>query len=150
MFHHLREMLVNWLRPLVTPFVLVYWLLMFVATHIPNPAVLMPPQLSDKVLHAAAYFVLYSALSLRHRWIHHQWPNLRWHTILLALTMAYACCDELLQALPLIGRHADWRDWLADCAGLFLAALAAAWIRRRSQSVSSSTADSGHGYCGPG
>jgi len=113
--------------PLIVP---VYWLLMFVATHIPNPAPLMPPELSDKVLHTAAYFVLYSLLCVRHYCIHDQWPDQKYHRVYLTLAIVYACSDELLQALPLIGRHADWLDWLADCAGLFLAALLFAGIRR--------------------
>ncbi|MFP6761972.1 MAG: VanZ family protein [Planctomycetaceae bacterium] len=139
MVQGLQENLVRRLRPWLSLIVAVYWLLMFVATHIPNPSGLMPPGLSDKVLHAVAFFVLYVLLSLRQRCLDQQWPDPQRHRILLVLTVGYAACDELLQALPLIGRQADWRDWAADCAGLLLAAILVDWLRRRSHSASTLT-----------
>ena len=102
--------------------VALYWSVMFIGTHIPNPETIIGPEVSDKLLHFSAYFVLMAMLVGRVRLLSSQWPAfgnlLRW----LLLVTVYATLDELLQAVPGINRHADLHDALADVAGAFTAA----------------------------
>ncbi|MBC8290490.1 MAG: VanZ family protein [Planctomycetes bacterium] len=117
----------NRLKSLATPAVIAYWLLIFVATHIPNPEDLPAPDVSDKLLHFSAYFVLYGLLSLRHRVLGLAWPNSTQQARMLLVTVTYAAVDELLQKLPMVNRNADWLDGVADCGGLLTAA-AITWL----------------------
>ena len=117
------------LRPLATPALTAYWLLIFVATHVPNPEDLPAPDVSDKLLHFSAYFVLYALLSVRHRLLAGGWPGGNCQVKFLLLTTSYAALDELLQMLPGINRNADWLDGFADCGGLLTAA-AIVWLIR--------------------
>ena len=100
-----------------------YWLAMFVGTHIPNPEAIIGPEVSDKLLHFVAYFVLMTLLAGRERLLSVRWPAGRKLGHLLLLVTAYAATDELLQAVPGINRHADLYDALADFAGAFAAAI---------------------------
>lgn len=117
------------LTKLVTPALLAYWLLMFVATHIPNPELLPAPDVSDKLLHFAAYFVLYSLLCLRHQVFRAEWPDAVSQSKLMSVTVVYAVVDELLQAIPAVNRTADWKDGLADCGGIVSAAILVSILR---------------------
>ena len=100
-----------------------YWLAMFVGTHIPNPEAIIGPEVSDKLLHFAAYFVLMALLAGRERLLNAQWPASQKLGRWLLLLTAYAAIDELLQAVPGINRHADLYDALADIAGAVSAAI---------------------------
>ena len=124
-----RYRLENRLRSLATPALAGYWLLIFVATHVPNPEDLPAPDVSDKLLHFSAYFVLYALLSVRHRLLTGDWPDCPRQGWLLLLTSTYAALDELLQMLAIVNRHADWLDGIADCGGLLTAA-AIVWLIR--------------------
>jgi VanZ family protein len=96
-----------------------YWALLFVVMHVPKvPGADLVLRLGDKVLHAAAYFVLgllggWAALRLK-RQIDARWMA-RWGLIYAT----YAAADELLQ--PLIGRVCQFSDWLADVLGVVAA-----------------------------
>jgi VanZ family protein len=91
----------------------VYWIAMFAATHLP---LVQPPvtlRHADKLVHAGMYAVL--ALLLAVVWS--QRATLSWRGIfgILALLAIYGALDEATQ--PLVGRTADVLDWLADVAG---------------------------------
>lgn len=116
-----------------------YWLAMFVGTHIPNPEVLISPETSDKLLHFLAYMVLYSLLAIRHRLHHRLWPEGRAAGRLLMIAGGYAVLDEVLQGIPGIHRQPDIMDALADAAGLLSAAtLVILWRWMTTQGVSTS------------
>ncbi|MCA9144676.1 MAG: VanZ family protein [Planctomycetaceae bacterium] len=90
----------------------VYWLGIFIGTHIPM-GVRGLGRINDKVLHFGAYaglaFLLAAALSTL---------RVRHGTLLLPLVVAavYGCVDELSQmAVP--GRQAEVADWAADVFG---------------------------------
>ena len=90
----------------------VYWMAIFVGTHLPNELPSLE-QIDDKILHFGAYaglaFLLVAAFKAR---------RLRHGTLLLPLAVAaiYGCVDELSQkAVP--GRQADVADWAADVLG---------------------------------
>ncbi len=105
-----------------------YWLFMFVMTHLPRPpGGRLVEELGDKLVHAAAYFLLAFLGSwirhLRHMPLDGAW-FLRWWLIYLG----YAAADELLQ--PLFGRYCQLSDWIADGVGAALALSIAAWIWR--------------------
>jgi len=86
----------------------------FVVTHIPRLAVGTPDSPIDKLVHASGYGVL-AALLLLARWWRPVWPA-------LAALAAWAALDEVTQAIPGLGRSADVEDWLADVAGMAIAA----------------------------
>lgn len=107
-----------------------YWLAMFVGTHIPNPEALISPETSDKLLHFLAYLILYLLLAIRFRLHHRAWPDRRATGRLLLITGCYAVLDELLQGLPGLQRQPDVLDALADIGGLLSAATAVLLWRR--------------------
>lgn len=117
--------------PQIAVFVFVaYWLLLFVATHVPQIPVRQPVTMFDKVAHFFAYALLawLAALVLRLKHRMH-WGS---YALLLAGIAAYAAVDEWLQ--PYFGRTADRGDWIADlfgaAAGLATFALAEQPLRR--------------------
>lgn len=96
-----------------------YWVALFAATHIPGSAMPNTGGLSDKLLHVIAYGILTFLLLLflnskiaikRATW---PWTYLR----ALLVVVAYAVADELLQ-IPIPGRYAEFRDWIADLLGI--------------------------------
>jgi len=89
-----------------------YWLMLFVATHLPK--VPMPHVTnSDKYIHFAAF----AGLAFLLAWSIPTIPNKRWVNVVLALAIAiiYGAVDEISQT-P-VGRTADIMDWAADSAG---------------------------------
>jgi len=106
------------LKKVATPAAAIYWLALYVGTHIPNPDMLIGPHVSDKVLHFGAYFGLYLVLATRIRIIHEAWPTMRQTIILAAMTSLYSAFDEITQGIPVINRHPDIMDAVADCAGV--------------------------------
>jgi VanZ family protein len=89
-----------------------FWTAVFIATHLPRvPRVV--GKVSDKTLHFAAFailgFLLSWVLASRHK-------NVWRHAFFVLLIIAiYGAIDELLQ-IP-VGRHCDFRDWIADMVG---------------------------------
>jgi VanZ family protein len=104
----------------------VYWLTMFLATHLPVQGVMDQLPASDKHLHLGAYAVLGFALPWWSRTQHRR--NQSYPVMLSLLLLAYASIDELLQ-VP-VGRTAEWGDWLADAVGAALGLTVASWLRR--------------------
>ena len=103
-----------------------YWALLFTVMHVPKPpGAHLVQRLGDKVLHAAAYFVLATlggwAAQRRGRRLDGGWM-VRWGLIYAA----YAAADEILQ--PLINRTCQLSDWLADVIGVALALGLAWWL----------------------
>ncbi|HEY8573617.1 VanZ family protein [Phenylobacterium sp.] len=78
------------------------------------------PNLSDKVEHAAGWFVL-TALGLT--------LSPRRPRAIAAYSLGLALAIEMLQAIMPLGRNGDWRDFVADAIGVAAAFLAAAAVR---------------------
>lgn len=92
----------------------VYWVLLFIGTHLPADRIFIPLHLSDKILHAIAF----AGLSFLIAWaVPTNDAKLYQNTLVAALiAVVYAALDELLQ-IP-VGRTADWLDFAADCVGI--------------------------------
>lgn len=111
--------------------VALYWIALFLATHLPVEAVLaeLPP--SDKQLHFWSFALLGCGLPV----LADPQSRFRWSrgALLFGILAVYAAVDELLQ-IP-VGRSAEFLDWLADVAGgalgLCAAILAGQWWHRR-------------------
>ena len=101
------------------------WAGAFVVTHVPPSRLSSIVSLSDKVLHAAGYLALTCAL-LGVLKLHGPGGARRMLTV-VAIVAAYGAVDELTQ--PLVGRHADIIDWLADVTGAGLGVVL--WITAR-------------------
>jgi len=101
-----------------------YWLMMFIATHLPPSSGVSSMPVSDKSQHLTAFFLLGLLLPL--------WNTspltVRRAVKLFLLIITYAALDELLQA-P-VGRTPEWLDWVADAVGACVG-LSAAWGIRR-------------------
>jgi VanZ family protein len=90
----------------------VYWVLLFIATHIPK---VPGPQFSwgDKIAHFCAYAGLayLAAMALR---LKHVAPRIVYPAVILCAAI-YGAIDEWLQIYT--GRDASLYDWLADMLG---------------------------------
>lgn len=119
----------------VTVTLVVYWVAMFIGTHVPSPDLGDVPAGSDKVLHFGAYGGLAFLLGLRIALRTGRFRKLD-AAIVFGITIVYSIIDELLQMIPVLRRTADFYDILADAVGSLcgLAALAVIvwWYRRRS------------------
>lgn len=125
-------------RRLLGSLLLVYWVALFVSTHVPLPKQVHMPGQSDKWIHVAAYAVLACLLGL---WISAtRRLGRRETTIVFVAAAGYAIFDELSQ-LPVEGRHADLYDVFADWLGA-VGGVAASLIWARWASAASWTADS--------
>lgn len=93
----------------------------FVMAVLPHPPQL-PGEPVDKVQHILAFAVLTALACLA-------WPAASRLRVLLALA-GFGALIEIVQAVPMLHRSADWRDWLADTAAI-LAVLALAAAGRR-------------------
>jgi len=96
-----------------------FWAAAFVATHIPPPKTL-PFHASDKVLHAAGYFLLgglllVSMVARRTRRAH------RIAFVICSMSL-YGGFDEITQEL--VKRTASIGDWIADLIGTVVAVIA--------------------------
>jgi VanZ family protein len=98
------------------------WAGLFVITHIPVPKGVPIPTGGDKIIHLVAYFALATlggraaigrGVRIRGRWI------IIW-TLVYA---AFGALDEITQGLPMVNRTPSLADWLANVAGLLLAAV---------------------------
>ena len=107
-----------------------YWVTIFVLTHIPRVPQVPGPQLSDKLIHAVAYFILALLLMC--------WLGPKWAWRVLAIGLIYGAIDELLQ-IP-VGRGCELADWVADGIGTACAVLSHVLVarlldRRRAQAI---------------
>jgi VanZ family protein len=122
-------------KRILTVVLTVYWLAMFVATHIPQVPQDLPMPGGDKGMHFAAYAILALIVSMRCK-LGAAWC---WKAAaqIFAVIAIYGIFDELTQ-IP-VGRHADVLDWLADIAGtvcgLLLAALGGWLVYSRAESL---------------
>lgn len=92
-----------------------YWLLLFIATHLP-PSALPHIRVNDKLVHACAF----AGLAFLIAWaVPTKKTKLHQNTMIAAsISIVYAGFDELMQ-IP-VGRTADWLDFAADCFGIFI------------------------------
>ena len=108
-----------------------YWALMFTGTHWPGGVrVEQVAKHADKVVHFSGYWLLTILLVTAQRATRLQenapsrlWLR-RWGPMVAVVTI-YAAFDELTQ--PYFRRDADILDWLADVAGMFVAAALCEW-----------------------
>lgn len=117
----------TWRATTIRAGIAVYWLAMFLATHLPVGPVVEQLPTSDKQLHFIAYALLGCALP----WWSAANRRTSWRRLmrLYVLVLVYAACDELLQ-IP-VGRSAEWGDWLADAAGSLVGVAIGSWLRTR-------------------
>lgn len=117
----------QWLWKHATGLALVaYWLLLFAATHWPQPPDLSDLPGSDKTLHLTTYALLAFLLA---RTLTGRRPlTLATAAIVLAIIAVYGASDELTQ--PFFGRSLELGDWAADMAGAMIGLLAARYSPR--------------------
>lgn len=115
---------------LVTLFLVGYWIVLFVATHVPSDFPLVPPERTDKLVHFSAFFVLGGLLAAA--WEFAAGRLTVRHLIAAWLVLAaYAAVDEISQ--PPFGRARSFDDWLADVTGVACGLLLfLAWRRWKS------------------
>lgn len=117
-------------QKITTGLLIVYWLALFTATHIPIPQVVQEAGVSDKGLHLLANLIL----------IYLFWftvsdgRKVNWRTMkpwcVLAVMIVYAIFDELTQSF-IPGRSCDPKDLIADftgtCTGLAVFSFFSFW-----------------------
>ena len=93
----------------------VFWVSVFISTHVPSPDLGDLPKHSDKFMHFVAYACLSFLLGLwRAAW---RPMTFRDYATVFGITAAYGVVDELLQAIPILNRSCDPVDALADWCG---------------------------------
>lgn len=115
----------TWLRRASVVVLAAYWVLIFTLTHVPPQDV---PNVGggDKLHHLLGYGLL-GALLYAALWANA--PRLRYAGVtVIVIGMLYGAADESLQ--PLVGRAAEFADWVADVAGVTLAVVSVGWMRR--------------------
>lgn len=93
-----------------------FWMLLFTATHIPQPD-LPTVHVSDKLIHASAFFLLAILLYIT-LWVRGGRVGGIWWKVLIGL-MIYGAFDEWTQQY--VNRTTDLHDWFADCIGIIAA-----------------------------
>lgn len=115
------------LRPWVKAALVLYWIALFLGTHVPQPDLGDLPKHSDKFLHFAGYaglsFLLGLFIALRSKRM-----RPRDYAMAFGIAAVYAVIDELLQLIPVLNRHGDVYDALADWCGAVLGLLALAVV----------------------
>jgi len=108
--------MVSHLRRNVMVLLGLYWLALFLGTHI--PMTVKTGQGGDKILHFLAYTGLAFLMALV---IGKRTPTWRAVVLVLVVALAYGGFDEISKLL--VGRHCDFWDFVADftgiCLGLF-------------------------------
>ena len=103
----------SWRRRVVTAGLVVYWIALFTATHLPKIPKPLELNVSDKWEHYVAYAILGLLLAA--------WRSvcgaIAWGSALRlwVMAIAYGAFDEVTQ--PIFGRNADLLDWRADIVG---------------------------------
>lgn len=94
----------------------------FVMAILPQPPAI-PGQPSDKLLHILAFTVLGAVGAFA-------WPRLAVMGLVVGLAV-FGAVIELVQTIPMLHRHGDWVDWLADVGAAAVAATLARWVSHR-------------------
>ncbi len=124
------------LRTVLWSLAIVYWIGLFILTHVPARR-LPQPGVSDKIMHLAAYGVLMS-LVLGANWIGGAKPRFPLWGIVVTI-LIYGALDEWLQSF--VGRSCEFGDWLADATGAGLALLVMLPFRRPLQRIGTGGTD---------
>jgi VanZ family protein len=104
-----------------------FWLALFIATHVPTSPDLLPPDGGDKLAHFGAYLVL--AMLLATAWELAGGVLMRRHLIFAWFAvLGYAAFDEVTQTL--VGRDCEFWDWLADASGAAIGLFLFVQLRR--------------------
>lgn len=104
----------NRLKTWALALLVVYWLALFAGTHVPRAQqVLLPKNVSDKLLHLTAYGGLAMLICLN--WSLRRTLTWRHGVIVLALVAGFGALDEVTQ-IP-VGRDCELLDWTADITG---------------------------------
>jgi VanZ family protein len=119
-----------WFRRGVAIVLVLYWLTMFTATHVPRAPQPLPPGFTDKWQHYVAYSGLGFLLAA---WWRLRRPlTFRAGIRLFAIAALYGALDEMTQ--PFFGRDAELLDWRSDLigalSGLVLGAIVLAAVYR--------------------
>lgn len=108
----------------------VYWIALFVGTHMPLPRGVSLHN-SDKWIHFFAYAGLAGLTTLAAGWRSQSGLRLWQLALIVGCLAAFGGFDELTQ--PLVHRDADWLDWFADVSGVVLGTTLGAIIVRLSR-----------------
>jgi len=107
-------------------FLIPYWILCFVLTHLPPSSALPEAPGLDKVMHFGGYSLLGFLLSLY--FLSKHGSKKTWILRALGILAAYSVLDELTQ--PLVGRDFEVGDLFADSLGGFFGISAGRWAWR--------------------
>ncbi|MFK7777731.1 MAG: VanZ family protein [Gimesia sp.] len=121
----------NRYESLIRTGLILYWALMFTATHIPLQKGTLP-QGTDIPLH----FIAYAGLSfLVIWWLSFQWDILSPKLLIMVLVgiSFYGVLDELIQGIPVLRRQPSLDDWVADTLGALLGIVFFLLIRKPCQ-----------------
>lgn len=88
---------------------------------LPKPPELPTDNLGDKFQHMMAFFTLTASAGAG-------WPNSSLVRLTFMLSLVGAGV-EFVQAIPVLHRTADWRDWVADSAAILAACIPASLLR---------------------
>ncbi len=108
----------NRYQTLVRTGLILYWILLFTATHIPLKKGTLP-QGTDVPLH----FIAYAGLSFLLTWyLSFKWDRLTPQRLLMVFVgvSLFGILDELLQGIPILRREPSIDDWVADTLGALL------------------------------
>ncbi|MCA9004582.1 MAG: VanZ family protein [Planctomycetaceae bacterium] len=114
---------------------ILYWILLFTATHIPLKKGTIP-QGTDVPLH----FIAYAGLAFLLTW----WLSLKWDRLtvkrlllIFAGVSLFGVMDELLQGIPVLQREPSIKDWIADTTGALLGMTLFLLVSKSLHSISS-------------
>ncbi|WP_298869243.1 VanZ family protein [uncultured Gimesia sp.] len=110
---------------------ILYWILLFTATHIPIKKGTLP-QGTDVPLH----FIAYTGLSfLLIWWLSFKWDKLTPLRLLVVFVgvSLFGVLDELLQGIPVLRREPSVDDWVADTLGALLGIVIFLLVRKPCQ-----------------
>jgi VanZ family protein len=108
----------NRYQTLIRTGLILYWIVLFTATHIPLKKGTLP-QGTDVPLH----FIAYAGLSfLLLWWLSYKWDNLTPQRLIMVFVgvSLFGMLDELLQGIPVLQREPSLDDWVADSLGALL------------------------------
>ncbi len=116
MYNYLKE---NRTKVLLVPLI-IYWIVLFIATSLPSTHFVDVFEISDKIKHFGAYFILSALLGLN---LHFQekWKSIVPHFLsyTFILCTIYGLLDEIHQIF-VPNRSAEFLDWVADVLGTLL------------------------------